>query len=165
MLALGLVATSCQLIADIETHEPDPLPKTCVLPEYVVGSGTGRARLAHVLPTLDKIDVCVRASGTASYGRPVFRSSGADTNTICGGLKYPQVTAAFKIPVGKLDFKVIPAGKTCSVTALAEKTGIDVGTDFPLTLVYAGPPEGPGTLLAMLESTTAKVAQNRRRDS
>ena len=162
VLALGLAVTSCQVLADIETHEPDPLPTTCVLPEYVTGSAAGQARLAHVLPTTEKIDICLRTSGSPSYGRPVFRSSGIDAKTICGGgLKYPNVTAPFRVPTGLVDFKVIPHGKTCSAAPLAEVTRVEVGTDLPVTVVYAGPPEGAGSLLAMYESKTARVAQNR----
>lgn len=162
VLALGLAVTSCQVLADIETHEPDPLPSKCTLPEPVAGTG-GRARLAHLLPTTDKIDICVRASGNPSYGRPIFRSSGTAPKTVCGdGLKYSEVTWDFRLPAAKnVDFKVIPAGKTCTAPALAEATGFEVSAEFPVTVAYAGPPEGPGTLLTMYESTTAKVAQNR----
>jgi len=161
VLALGLAVTSCQAVADIEAYEPDPLPKSCVLPKWVPGTGAGRVRLAHVFPSTENVDICVRPSGAASYGRPTFRGSGLDKGTICGkGLAYAEVTAPFKVPTGQLDFKIIPTGKTCSAPALAEKTGVEVGTDVAATLVYAGPAEGPATLLSMLETTTG-TAQNR----
>jgi hypothetical protein len=162
VLALGLAVTNCQLIAGIETHDPDPLPDQCTLPAPVKGANNGSARLAHLLPTVDKIDVCARVSGSPSYGRPIFRGSGTGVRTICGdGLKYSQVTAPFKVPTGSVDFKVIPAGKTCSAPPLGKETTVQMGPDAPVTLAYMGPPEGPGSLTAMYESVTAKVAQNR----
>jgi hypothetical protein len=161
MLALGLAVTSCQAIADIETHEPDPLPTKCELPKWAPGTNFGRARLTNVFPGTQNIDVCARTSGSASYGRPVFRSAGLDKATICGkGLEYASATAPFRVSTGQLDFKVIPAGKTCSAPALAEKTGVEVGTDLIVTLVYAGPAEGPATLWSMVENNKG-TAQNR----
>jgi hypothetical protein len=160
-LALGLALTSCQVLADIETRGADPLPRTCVLPPATAGDGNARARLAHLLPTTERIDVCVRLSGGPSYGRPVLRSSGADRSGVCGGLKYSEVTIPFEVPSGTIDFKIIPAGRTCSATALAETTGVEVGPDNVQTLVYMGPPEGPGTLGAFRETPSTKVVQNR----
>jgi len=160
LLALGLAVTSCQAIADIEAHEADPLPKVCELPKHTAGTGSGRVRLAHVFPSTQNVDICVRSTG-GSYKRPTFRSSGIDKNTICGkGLEYASATAPFSVPTGSLDFRVIPAGQPCSAPALAEKTGVDVGTEVIVTLVYAGPAEGPATLQPMLESISG-IAQNR----
>jgi hypothetical protein len=152
--------SSCQAIADIDTHEPDPLPKSCELPKYVPGTNVGQVRLVNTFPSTENVDICVRASGAASWGRPMFRGSGLDKNTLCGkGLEYAKATKAFKVPVGLLDVKIITAGKTCTAPALVEKTGIDVGSEVAVTLVYARAAEGP-TLLSMLETTTG-MAQDR----
>jgi hypothetical protein len=161
-LLLGIVAvTSCQIVADIESYEADPLPTKCLLPAPKPGGG--RVRLAHVLPSDSAIDICVRTSG-GTYGRPVLRSSGADKLLICGaGLKYSQVTVPFAVPTGLLDFKIVPATKTCSAPALAEKTGVEVTTDLIVTVAYMGPREGDGspTVQAMYENTNAPPTQNR----
>jgi hypothetical protein len=160
---VGIVAvTSCQVIADIESYEPDPLPDTCKLPEKQ--SGGGKVRLVHLLPTDSAIDICLRPAG-GSYGRPVLRSSGTGKLLICGaGLKYSEATIVFGVPTGTLDFKVIPATKTCSAPALAEKTGVEVTPDLTVTVAYMGPPEGQGapTLQAMYEKTNIPGASQNR---
>src|SRR5262245_21385192 len=90
-LALGLATASCQLVADIETRKADPLSQGCQLPPFSPNDGGGKVRLINLLPSETTIDVCVRASGAGSYGRPILRSSGRDLNNICGaGLAYKE---------------------------------------------------------------------------
>jgi hypothetical protein len=162
-LALGLASASCQLLAGIETREADPLSDGCILPPPVAGSG--KVRLAHLLPTKDRVDVCVRTTGSASWGRPVLRSSGRDPNNICGGgLPYEKVTTPFRIAAGKTDVKIIAAGSTCSAPAIAEKTGIDVGTDLVVTLAYMGGGETPPTIFALPEAPRPTDLQQNRKN-
>jgi hypothetical protein len=162
-LALGLATASCQVLADIETREADPLSDTCKLPLIAAGDGSGKVRLIHLLPTTETIDVCIRPAGAASYGRPVLRSASRSTNTICGGgLPYAQATVPFRTPPVKSDVKIIPAGKTCAEPALAEKTGVDIGTDLVITLAYMGGGEAAPTLFALPEAAPGEVQQNRK---
>jgi hypothetical protein len=162
-LALGLATASCQLLADIETREADPLADGCILPQPVAGSG--KVRLANLLPSKDRVDVCVRATGSPSWGRPVLRSSGRDRNNICGGgLPYEKVTTPFRIAPGLTDVKIIPAGKTCAEPAIAEKTNIDVGTDLVITLAYMGGGEVAPTLFALPEAPRPTDLQQNRKN-
>ncbi|HMJ50707.1 MAG TPA: hypothetical protein VK540_01485 [Polyangiaceae bacterium] len=162
-LGLGLATASCQLLAGIETREADPLAAKCALPQPVTGSG--RVRLAHLLPTNDKVDVCLRPTGAAAYGRPVLRSSGIDLNNICGGgLSYSKVTTPFRAAPGKTDVKIIAAGKTCTAPAIAEKTGIDVGPDLVITLALMGGGEVAPTIFALPEAPRPTDLQQNRKN-
>jgi hypothetical protein len=162
-LALALATAGCQLLAGIETRQADPLSDKCKLPASVPGDGSGKVRLINLLPSDDHIDVCLRPTGASSYGRPILRSSSLDLNTICGGgLPYSKATVPFRTARGKTDVKIIPAGKTCSVAALAEKTGIDVGTDLVTTLAYMGGTGVAPILAALPEAPVGEVQQNRK---
>jgi hypothetical protein len=162
-LALGLATASCQMLADIETRQADPLSDKCVLPTFSPGDGSGKVRLIHLVPTTDTIDVCIRPAGSPSYGRPVLRSASRSTNTICGGgLPYSQGTVPFRTQPVKSDVKIIPAGQTCGAPALAEKTGIDIGTDLVTTLAYMGGGEIAPQVFALPEAPLGDVQQNRK---
>jgi hypothetical protein len=125
--------------------------------------GMSRIRLAHLLPTNDAIDLCVRKAGEPWKQRGVLGGSGRDPASVCGaGLHYTQVTAPFKIAGGQADVKVIPAGQTCSAPSLAEKMGIDVGTDLVVTVAYMGGPSVAPIIAAMPETALSIRVQNRR---
>jgi hypothetical protein len=79
--------------------------------------------------------------------------SGRDLSSICGGgLHYTQLTAPIKVAAGETDVKVIPAGQTCSVPSLVEKTGIELGSDV-VTIAYMG-----GSLVASIMSAMPETA-------
>jgi hypothetical protein len=164
-VAFGLLAASCQWISSVEVYEADPLEIGCKLPLPVAGSNKGKVRMANLFASKTNIDLCVRPTGAASYGRPVLRTSGRDKNNICGGgLAYPQVTKPFAVPSGQLDFKIIEATKTCSSPSLAEANSIDVGTDVGLTLEYMGNSATAAQLVVMKETNPpTNVGQMNRR--
>ncbi len=132
------IAAGCQAIAGLETRPADPQATGCALPS----SGNGRVRLANMANVgagltdltdpLNYSDFCIRPSGSTDWGRPLFRDGGNDT--LClgtssrpGGLLYSTETVPFSTPVGKIDVKAIPSGKTCSVAGTSEADGIAVG--------------------------------------
>jgi hypothetical protein len=163
VLAVALGLTSCQPLADIETRAADPWPAGCVLPAATSGDGNAEVRLAHLVPVNDKIDVCVRPSGSSSYGRPILRNAGAGAKSVCErGLAYSEVTIPFRITSGKSDVKIIPAGTTCAAPALVESTGVEVGTEVVVTLAYIGAPDTGATLIALPELPQAGAVQARK---
>ena len=148
-----MLVTSCQWVSSVEVYEADPLEFGCKLPVPTAGSNKGKIRLANLFGSKTNIDLCVRASGAPSYGRPVLRTSGRDKLNICGsGLPYAQVTKPFAIQSGQLDFKIIEATKTCTSPSFAEATNVDVGTDIGFTLAYMGNGSTPGQLAVMKET-------------
>jgi hypothetical protein len=89
--------------------------------------------------------------------------SGRDTSSICGGgLHYTQLTAPIKVAAGKTDVKVIPAGQTCSVPSLVEKTGIEVGSDQVVTIAYMGG-SSVASIIAAMPETSATAAGSPKR--
>jgi hypothetical protein len=161
-LTFGLAAASCQWVSSVEVYEADPLETGCKLPVPVAGT-TGKVRLANLFTSTDRIDLCVRPSGSASYGRPILRTSGRDVNDICGrGLSYAEMTKPFAVPAGTIDAKIIPATKTCSAPAIVETLGITTTTDYVVTLEYMGGAATPASLVPMLESPNpTDIKQNR----
>jgi hypothetical protein len=121
-----VAAAGCQVIAGIQTRGTDPIVTGCTLPgvQNTPSTGNGKIRLVNLATSGGNADFCVRTSGT-SWGRPLFRDGGDDG--LCrAGLKYQQSTVPFSVPVGKIDVKAIPAGKTCDAAATSEVDGVAV---------------------------------------
>src|SRR5271170_640725 len=101
MLLLA-TAVGCQIIANLQPRQDDPLSTTCTLPS----TGNGRIRLVNVA-NVGTSDFCFRTSGTTDWGNPVFRDDGQDPLCL-GGLPYEQATVPFSVPAGQIDVKAIP---------------------------------------------------------
>jgi hypothetical protein len=140
--AVLLVAVSCQIVAGIETRQPDPQASGCVLP---AGNGP-QVRIANLVPTGDVVDVCIRPAGTASWGRPVLLNGGVvDGGLGCQallggapGFAYGQVSTAFTAPAASIDVKMVPGGSTCDTGALTEGDGLTLAANATTTLVRIG---------------------------
>src|SRR3990167_5766451 len=103
LLAIGL-GLGCQAILGVEDRVLDPVSPGCALPT----EGAANLRFANLVPTEAKVDVCIRPSGGA-YGRPALRGGGS--GPACQvGFSYPEVSAPFGAPAGKVDVKIIAAG-------------------------------------------------------
>lgn len=149
----GIVAIAltggCQVIAGVEHRDVDPLLGGCTLPT----TGDAQMRFANLVPADASVDVCVKPSGAASFGRPILRGGG----TACpAGVSYAQVTAPFAVPSGKVDVKVVPSGSTCSANALSQAT-ITVSATQSTTVVRMGN-EKLGEQLAGFGDATGKAA-------
>ena len=128
-----VAVVGCQAIAGIQAWPSDPEPPAgaCNLPQ----SGAGLVRLVNAANVRNAsgstaADFCIKQSGTIDWGRPVFRDGGQDA--LCsGGLPYLQATVPFHVPVGSIDVKAIPAGKTCAAPATSEKDGIPIAAAGP----------------------------------
>jgi hypothetical protein len=146
-----LALASCQVVAKLETRTTDPLVKACSLPS----EGDGRVRIANLVPDAQPVDFCVRPSGGA-YARPILRGGGLDC---ANGYKYEEISAAFAVPVGKIDLKTIPAGLTCAAPALSEIDGVDVGSEATVTIARMGG-DGVTEQLRAFPEATAIDARN-----
>jgi hypothetical protein len=134
-LGLGLAAiAACQAIAGVESRSVDPPPPGpdagCVL----TTDGPAHVRFLNLVPSGDKVDVCIRPAGASSYGRPVFRNGGAD----CGSLAYTDVTQSLGAPATNVDIKFIPAGQTCAAAPLSESLGVALAPDAVNSVVRVG---------------------------
>jgi len=157
VLAVGLAAANCGGAVE------EPVPAGCALPSSTQGDGSGQVRLAHLLATNDAIDLCLRPAGAPWPNRAVLSGAGSDPNSLCGsGLPYTQVTAPLKVAAGKTDVKVIAAGQTCFAPSLAEKSGIEVGTDLVITVAYMGGSSVAPLIAAMPETPPSTVAHQNR---
>ena len=142
--ALFVIAVvGCQAIAGIQSRTADPLLTGCNLPG-VAGTaltGNGKIRVVNLgtNSATGNADFCVRASGTTSWGRPIFRDGGNDS--LCAvGLKYQESTVPFSVPAGKIDVRAIPAGQTCSATPTSEIDGVAIGDTTTAPNGVAPPP-------------------------
>src|SRR5262245_24379772 len=113
-VATGLVVlASCQVIAGVESRSVDPTTAGPRAGCSVATDGPAHVRYANLVPANDKVDVCIRPAGAASYGRPIFRNGGED----CGSLAYTDVTSPLGAPATTVDIKFVPAGQTCKAPA------------------------------------------------
>jgi endonuclease/exonuclease/phosphatase family metal-dependent hydrolase len=127
LLALG----ACQVIAGVEDRELDPRLEGCTLP---AGDGA-KLRFVNAYPSDQRVDVCVRATGTASWGRPILREGG---KACPNGFEYAQASAPFTVPVGRVDVKVVAAGSPCNAPALAEAGNIETRREDPTLVIHSG---------------------------
>jgi hypothetical protein len=166
--ALMVVVVSCQIVAGVQSRTLDPIGVGCVLPS---GSGP-KVRVANLAPTGDLVDVCIRASGSSSWGLPIFLNGGttpsgqqsgceSDAGLAAAGLPYGQfgVSIAFSAPASTVDVKMIPGGSACDVAALGEGDGLTLAGNAVTTLALIGGASGVDeTVIALPEAdTTANV--------
>jgi endonuclease/exonuclease/phosphatase family metal-dependent hydrolase len=119
------------MIAGVDEREFDPRRDGCTLPE-VRGAAV---RFVNAFPSDARVDVCVRAAGAASWGRPIVREGG---RACPNGFAYAEASAPFGVPPGRIDVKVIEAGSTCAAPAMASSQNLEVKPDAPLLLVHTG---------------------------
>jgi len=159
--AVLMAVVSCQLVAGISTRKLDPIASGCALPASGVGP---KVRFADLVPTADVVDLCVRVSGTSSFGRPLVLDGGSDCGTTlkAAGFVYGNVTVPFMAPGSSIDVKVITAGNTCDSAALAEGDGLSLATNAVTTLTYMGGAGGVAAeIVALPESdATGNATQN-----
>jgi hypothetical protein len=161
-LGLMAVVVSCQLVAGVQSRSLDPIGVGCVLP-----SGNGpKVRVANLAPTSDLVDVCIRTSGSASWGLPVFLNGGttpngqqsgceSDAGLAAAGLPYGQfgVSVAFTAPASTVDVKMIPGGSSCDAAALGEGDGLTLAGNAVTTLALIGGASGVSeTVIALPEA-------------
>jgi hypothetical protein len=153
LAASALLLARCQLVADVESRQLDPIQPGCSLP-----SGPGpRVRVANFVPSSGAVDVCIRASGT-SWGEPLILDggSGCAQELPASGFAYSQVSVPFTAPAARVDVKMVAGGGTCNATALTEADGVALAASAVTTLVRIGGNGAPQQLLALPEYTGAQ---------
>ena len=153
---LLVVIAGCQVVAGIGDRKVDPLQSSCTLPG---GSGP-QVRVANLAPTGDLADVCIRASGASSWGRPLLLGGGPACGTQLGaaGFAYAQVSVPFTAPASTVDVKMIPGGTTCDTAGLGEGDGLSLAGNAVTSLLLIGGNNVAETNVALPESDQATTA-------
>jgi hypothetical protein len=159
--AVLLALVGCQLVAGIQTRKLDPINAGCLLPS---GSGP-QVRVANFVPTGDLVDVCIRITGSASWGRPILLDGGTDCAAPAylgaAGFAYGQVSIPFSAPSAGVDVKMVPGGSTCDASALGEGDGLTLATNAVTTLLLIGGNNVAETVVALPESDIADATFQR----
>jgi hypothetical protein len=156
-----MAVAGCQAVLGLDDREANPPPPSgCALPSV----GGGFLRVATWVPSSAHVDFCVRASGT-SWARPILLGGGTGTGTLCtSGFSYPDVSAPFRVPLGKIDVKAIPAGTNCSgpdsVKPLSEIDGLQTNASAPVLVARIGGASGVPEKLVAYGSAVAPAASD-----
>jgi hypothetical protein len=118
-LALTLVSTcACEKLAGIEKKQliveadSGSNPAVC----SVLSPGRVGLRVANMIPSDTRVDICVTSAGSQFPAQPLFASGGPGCPN---GVGFGQYTATLNVGPGKYDVKLVPAGSDCSVPGLA----------------------------------------------
>jgi hypothetical protein len=144
----------CALIAGIEKIElidPPDAPAECVLGD----DGTAFLRLGNLVPSDEHLDFCIKAADGSGFDglRPVFVAAG----TGCpAGLRYRDITMAFRTKPGSYDVRVVAGGAQACDVAVAELAGVrTVDNRTTTVLAFDGAPGAP--LLRQLPESPRSV--------
>ena len=107
-------------------------------------------RFGNLSPDAPALDVCVRASGNASWGSPVLAGSG-----VTGGIAFPAMTKVVFIDAGTLDFRSVAVGGDCSTPVGSDLTAQTINAHGTYTIAAVGQitpgAEGPYRLQQYIE--------------
>jgi hypothetical protein len=114
-------------------------------------------RFGNLSPDAPALDVCVRASGNASWGSPVLAANG-----VAGGLTYPAMSKVVFIDPGTLDFRGVAAGGDCSTPIGSDLTAQTINAHGTYTLAAVGQlapgAEGPYRLQQYIDHQEAPAS-------
>lgn len=151
MLALG----ACRAIAGLHDLEYASAPDGACVPA-LPSTGDGRVRLVDTSTVGADVDFCIRPTGSAEWGTPVFAHGGPSCQS---GLEYAQSTVPFAVPTGSIDVESIPAGSPCSATPTSQVTNVAVGNGTPaggapvVTIIRMGGASIPEQIVALPEES------------
>ena len=154
-MALALIA-GCGFIGGIEeitlveadagAGDADPdAAEACELPS----EGNAFLRLGFLAPEAESFDFCIKPTD-ASFDevRPLFASGGPGCPA---GLRYKDVTVAFRVAAGTYDVRMVPAGSQDCSASKGEALGVEAADDRGTT-VLAFADSGGHVLRALPES-------------
>lgn len=107
-------------------------------------------RFGNLSTDAPPIDLCVRASGTQSWGSPVLGKNGLDA-----GLTFPAMSKVVYIDPGTLDFRAVAPGSDCSTPIGADLTAQTINAHGTYTITAVGQlaagAEGPYQVIQYIE--------------
>jgi hypothetical protein len=107
---LGLVPTGCERILGIDEIEyVRAKTDECVLPT----DGGSSFRVGNLVPSEDRVDVCLRRNGYAWPARALLELGGAQCPQ---GVAYRQLTVPVSVPPGRYDVKLVRFGNACTAS-------------------------------------------------
>ncbi len=120
-------------------------------------SGIG-LRVANMIPTEDKLDICIRPAGGQFPSSPLLISSG---DNCPAGIAYSQYTVPLSIAPGTYDIKLVPYNSDCSNDGPL-RTGIEFSATQSTSIVAFGPDatSANAKLTALRDATSASAAAN-----
>jgi hypothetical protein len=142
---------ACEKLAGIEKKQlvvqSEAGPPSCTL---AISNAVG-LRIANLITTDQKIDVCIRAAGTQFPTLPIFAGSGSSCPT---GVGYGQYTVPLAIEPGTYDIKLVLANGTCSDDG-PTVSGVDVTGSQSVSLIAFGSSMSPNSanLVSLADAT------------
>ena len=107
-------------------------------------------RFGNLSPDGPAIDLCVRPSGTQSWGSPVLGKNGFDA-----GISFPAMTKIVYIDPGTLDFRAVAPGSDCSTPIGPDLTAQTINAHGTYTIAALGQiapgAEGPYQVIQYIE--------------
>ncbi len=114
-------------------------------------------RFGNLSPDAPPIDMCIRASGSQSWGSPVLARNGLDA-----GLAFPAMTKVVYIDPGTLDFRSVAPGGDCSTPIGPDRTAQTINAHGTYTVAALGElapgAVGPYQLIQYIEHQEAPAA-------
>jgi len=90
-------------------------------------------RFGNLSPDGPAIDLCVRSTGTQSWGSPVLGKNGFDA-----GIAFPAMTKIVYIDPGTLDFRAVAPGSDCSTPIGPDLTAQTINAHGTYTITALG---------------------------
>ena len=90
-------------------------------------------RFGNLSPDAPHIDLCVKPSGTQSWGSPVLGKNGLDA-----GLAYPAMSNVTFIDPGTLDFRSVAPGSDCNTPIGPDLTAQTINAHGTYTITSVG---------------------------
>jgi hypothetical protein len=149
-LAFTLIgALSCEKIASIEkkTLVPVKTPPTC---SELLSTTDFGLRIANLITTDTKLDVCVRPAGGQFPSTPLLKSGA----TGCpDGVGYAEYTMPLKIDAGTYDFKLVPAASASCAVDGPTASSVTVAGNQSVSLIAYGTSNTDAGVAALNDTT------------
>ncbi len=153
-LTLTLVGTfACEKLAGIEKKSLLPetdASLTAAVCAAAKGSGVG-LRVADMIPTLDKLDICIRPSGGEFETTPLLASSGENCPA---GIAYSQYTVPLNFPPGTYDVKLVPYNSDCNSDGPLKSNVVISAAQSTTVVAYGQDITSANAKLASLQDAT-----------
>ena len=114
-------ATDAADVSDVSdaSDAPEVDDSSCKLPE----DGNASLRLGNLVPSLDRVDYCIKPSTQDSYAgiKPTLASWGGGCQR---GLGYRDVTAKFRADAGVVDISIVEVDDNTDLATVCAETGV-----------------------------------------